>query len=115
MIREVIFMLSGQSGALFIVNIDDQFEICGGMFSPSEKETLKPSMKIGSNVASLIAFIDDRKTKSLYLEAIKKSVAQCLCEYQETLMEVEEAILEGSTLLGLTGTYMHDTILDWWH
>ena len=113
MIREVIFMLSGQSGALFTVNIDDQFEICDGIdvLSPSEKETLKPLMKIGSNVASLIAFIDDRKTKSLYLEAIKKSVAQCLCEYQETLMEVEEAILEGSTLLGLTGTYMHDTMI----
>ena len=48
MIREVIFMLSGQSGALFTVNIDDQFEICDGIdvLSPSEKETLKPLMKI---------------------------------------------------------------------
>ena len=112
MIREVIFMLSGQSGALFTINNDGLFEICAiDVLSPSEKDTLKPLMKIGSNVAFLIKFIEDRSIKSLYLEAIKKSVAQCLCEYQETLMEIEETILEGSTLFGLTG--IHSKVLSY--
>ena len=113
MIREMLFMLSGQPGALFVMKDGKQFEMCAGIadvgLCPSEKEIIKPLLKIGSNVAFLNDFIEDRKKKSLYLDAIRQSVAKCVTEFHEELVRIEEEILDGSSILGITG--VHSRIL----
>jgi hypothetical protein len=67
---------------------------------------IKPLLKIGSNVAFLNEFAEDRKLlRSIYLEVIKKSIAECVTEFQEELLVIEVAILEGSAILGVTGIH----------
>lgn len=55
MIREVIFLLSGEEGTLFTLTEDGRFEICSGIADVrmclSEKELVKPLHKVGANVA----------------------------------------------------------------
>lgn len=113
MIRELLFMLNGQSGAMFVMKENGNFELCAGMadvaLCSSEKEMIKPLLKIGSIVAYLNRFCDDRQPKSFYLGAIKKSLSSCLTEFQEELIQIEEEILEGSSLLGITG--IHSRVL----
>lgn len=105
MIRELIFMLGGQTGALFVKNQNGQFEICIGIanLSPSEKESLKPLLKIGSTVSFLNDFIERKNVSSLYRNAVQQAIGKCLEEYNQTLVEIEENILDGSTLLGIAG------------
>lgn len=106
--REVIFMLSGYGGSIFTTRDDGPFEICPGVgfLSPSERETLKPLLRIGSIVSSLTKFSEDGKPESFYLSAIKSAIRNCLTEFQETLLELEEEILDGSSsLLGVTGIH----------
>ena len=109
MIRELLFMLSGQPGALFVLKDNGQFEMCSGIadvgLCQSEKEIIKPLLKIGSNVAFLNEFAENRKVRSLYLEVIKQSIAQCVTEFQEELLVIEVEILEGSSILGVTGIH----------
>ena len=113
MIRELLFMLNGRSGALFVLKENGKFELCAGMadagLCASEKEMIKPLLKIGSNVAHLISFCRENKPKSFYLAAIKKSVSNCLSEYEEELVKMEEDILDGSATLGVTG--IHSRVL----
>lgn len=109
MIRELLFMLSGQPGALFVKKDNGQFEMCSAIadvgLCQSEKEIIKPLLKIGSNVAFLNEFAEDRKMNSLYLEVIKQSIAKCVTEFQEELLVIEVEILEGSSMLGVTGIH----------
>lgn len=113
MIREMLFMLAGRPGALFLLKDDCQFEMCAGMADAglchSEKELLKPLLKIGSNVAFLSNFIDDGKHKSLYLDSIKQSIDKYVTQFQEELVKIEVEILESSSILGITG--VHSRIL----
>lgn len=106
-------MLCGQPGTLFVMKDSGQFEMSAGIadvgLCSSEKEIIKPLLKIGSNVAFLNKFVDDRKSKSLYLDAIKQSIGKCITKFQEELMHIEEEILEGSSILGITG--IHSRIL----
>ena len=110
MIREVLFMLNGYAGSIFTCKNSQEgpFEICAGLTSltPAEKEVLKPLLKIGSNVRFLSKFSKDSSAKSFYLGSIKSSISTCLDHYESTLIRIEEDILEGSTLLGLTGIHV---------
>lgn len=105
MIRELVFMLGGQTGALFVKNHNGQFEICCGVanLSPSERELLKPLLKIGSNVSFLTEFVEQRNIKSLYVNAVQQAISKCLEDYNQTLVNIEEQILDGAALLGITG------------
>lgn len=113
MIREMLFMLSGQPGTLFVLQNSGHFEMSAGVadvgLCPSEKELVKPLLKIGSNVACLNKFTNDCSTKSFYMDAIKQSIEKCITEFQEELMNIEVEILEGSSLLGING--VHSRIL----
>ena len=105
MIRELIFMLGGHTGALFVKNCEGHLEICAGIanLSPSEKECLKPLLKIGTHVSFLNDFVEKKRSDSFYLNAVRKAIDKCLDEYRQTLIEIEATILDGSTLLGITG------------
>lgn len=105
----MLFMLSGQPGALFVMKDNEQFEMCSGIadvgLCQSEKEIIKPLLKIGSHVAFLGKFSEARTTNSLYLDVIQQSISKYVTEFQEELMEIEIAILEGSSILGITGVH----------
>lgn len=109
MIREMLFMLSGQPGALFVLTDNGQFEMCSGIadvgLCQSEKEIIKPLLKIGSNVAFLSNFAEEIKSDSLYLDVVQQSISKYVTEFQEELVEIEIAILEGSEILGITGIH----------
>jgi hypothetical protein len=57
-------MLSGRPGALFVMKDNGQFDMCSGIadvgLCQSEIEMIKPLLKIGSNVAFLNEFAEDR-------------------------------------------------------
>lgn len=109
MIREMLFMLSGQPGALFVLTDNGQFEMCSGIadvgLCQSEKEIIKPLLKIGSNVAFLSNFAEEKKSDSLYLDVVQQSISKYVTEFQEELVEIEIAILGGSEILGITGIH----------
>ena len=94
-------------GSLFIKNPNGQFEICAGIanLSPSEKELMKPLLKVGSIVSFLTDFIELKNVKSLYLDAVQQATSKCVEEYHQMLVEMEEKILDGSTLLGICGIH----------
>ena len=105
MLRELLFMLGGQHGAIFILNGENQFEICGGIvsLSTSEREALKPLLKIGSNVSYLNNFIECRMPESLYLSAVKQAILKCIAQYNQILCELEDKALDGTVAEGLSG------------
>ena len=96
-------MLNGQAGAVFVLK-DDRFELCAGIagLSPSEKECLKPLMKMGFNFVTLMKYVEDKKPDSFYLSVLKKSIAKSILNYQQTLVEMEDSVLDGA-LLGTAG------------
>lgn len=94
-----MLMLNGYSGTLFNTREDGCFELCETMANmaicDSEKEILKPLIEVGSIVANLNKFTDERNCSSVYYNAIKASVENCLKDYRNTLINLEEKILEG--------------------
>ena len=97
MLREVLYMLAGESGGVFATAGEDAdlcggVDICGGLpgLSPSERQQLRPLLALGSDVARLGRFVEQSQPESLYLSAVRRAVGERLAAHRQLLHALED-------------------------
>ena len=97
MLREVLYMLAGESGGVFATAGEDAdlcggVDICGGLpgLSPSERQQLRPLLALGSDVARLGRFVEQSQPESLYLSAVRRAVGERLAAHRQLLHGLED-------------------------